>query len=130
MPIAEIADFFSDQAEDLLPMDFAWQDNPFDFDQEFHFGNHLNDELLLQEALPARISDLDIGDKANIPNPVPASRSTGSSATPKPRPRAKVIPEHIWDKHKSTIEYLYLEKDLTLAKVRAHMIANHNFDAS
>lgn len=127
---AEVPDFFSDQAEGLQMMDVACQDKVLDFNQEFHYGNGLNDTLTPEETLPPRISDLNLDEGVRVTDPVPAERSMRATRRLGARRRAKIIPEHIWNKYKTTIEHLYIERDLTLAGVRLEMIASHGFDAS
>jgi hypothetical protein len=128
MPMVEASNRFFDQAEDLQLMDFTWQDSSFDFDQDILSANGLNDTIQFHESLPSRIVNLDISDEVNATDP--AELPAGLPCQHGSRPRAKVIPEHIWNKHRHAIKYLYIERDLKLAQVREEMIASYGFDAS
>ncbi|KEF51551.1 uncharacterized protein A1O9_12468 [Exophiala aquamarina CBS 119918] len=94
------------------------------------FENDSNDAPWSKETLPSSISDPNIDDVVRQADSAPAEGSMRPAARLRARRRAKVIPEHVWNKHKSTIEHLYIEKELTLTEVRAEMIASHGFDAS
>lgn len=126
--MVEAPNVFFNQAEDLQLMDATHQDNSFDFDPDIFSSNAFNDAIQFQKSLPSRTMSLYNVDE--VPAADLPESSTRLTCQHGSRPRAKVIPEHIWNKHRHAIEYLYLERDLKLAQVREEMIANHGFDAS
>jgi hypothetical protein len=128
VPTAEAPRFYNGQAEDPMPWSVMWQDSSFDFNQAVPPVHDMNDTIHFQESPPSKIVELDIADE--VPGADPAESSIRFPCQHRNRPRAKVIPEHIWTKHKRAIEHLYIERDLKLAQVREEMIASYGFDAS
>lgn len=88
-----------------------------------HYANHSNSQAQ-QENAEMR----DIFNPPPVGNTVPRSSSSKRGKTRNPRQRQP--PPVLWDKHKSTIQALYIDQKMPLQDVIVEMRTKHGFNAT